>query len=1446
MVKKINFILVLLLLLVSVGAVSAADDANNTVGVDEAIDDISDSNEVLTLDVVDEVVSSTSNSYTINESSYSTYFNSKGDASSLVKNGDTINIDGQISNKNFTFKTPVNVIGSNSNNLTNCVFTFYSGASGSNISSLNIANTIKYHYGIFLNGASNCVIKACFVNNTGESSYAVCLGNNANYNNVVDNNFNEYGITYGHGTRSTTPVLLSGSNYNNISNNNISCWDANGIYLSSFSGGPLNGGASYFNVIYNNTIKYLVLPTSWSYGIQIMGGDNIINSNKVIGAYRGISTSGSRNQIINNWIINLTGADFNRPNEEIAGETAIVGSYYSKIINNTIINSKVLASASGISTLDNSIVENNSVQVIYLGTGINPMGSNIIVKNNTISTISGTGILINTHSFNITIDDNSITSQSGVGILIQKISSKRMPGNITIINNVVRAGNSNKIYAIDARDADMSTNNLIEDNYVPTGYGQIATPNGVFDGSKPSYKFKGKTYTISPSTFSDYVETNGFLSSNVTDGDILIFEGVFVNKLNIIVNKAVKIIGNDATFFNTTFKLYSDGVWIENLVIKNSKASKLNAWGVLVYQVFGAKILGCDIEVNDPNAAYAIYVVESTDVDVINNTLFSSGNYLTYTLLGYNVEDCKFINNTIKTNGTGNVYINTGMEACIDGDESCLDGNENCIDGNENCVDGNENCLDGDSFNGNHVVPAEVYRTYGILMLYSSNNIVSGNKINATSKLNKTVNTTESTNSIVGIDLYYNSHNNIFSDNEIYIKSNDNYLYGMGVLGFKSGDDAPEGQGASNNQFNNNTIVLDGTYFVEGFVLGPSSVDTTVDFNRVYAKSYNVNYGINLEKSQKSIINKNTFTLYSDVVFGIESFGSNRNVIDDNDFLINAKQAYGFAFSNSANNEVISNIIFANGTGEAIAFDFHDSIPEGNAGVYLHANSTNNTFLNNNITSSKNYAFIIDDNAINNTFDNNYLKSELGIGNGAINVSSNNTIKYNYVYLIEGKLAEINIKYLENGTFRFTTTNPDLNGALVKFYDFEYNELNSTILSEGIAEFKYHFSYYYPPGTYKVQAEVFKENYKVTKFEADCDIDYGDLNIKVSNSTGPIERNTQFNAILKNILGDGVEGITVKFYVDDEGYEAYIGKAITDSNGFASLNGVIPQIYGDYPTIIAKVEDPTDFNSISGTANLTAFWLTKTNIVLNNNVYPEGVLAILKDQYGNILPNKILSVKIGSSNYNLATNSKGEITMPIISKGNYVISVSFAGDEQYYDSKNSAKVNVLASLSGNSDATVYYGNTITYKVRVKGADGSFSAGKTVTIKVNGQTFKVVSDANGYATKSLKLKTGTYTITAEFNGDKVSNKLTFKPTLTAKNVVKKKAKKIKFSVKVVDKKGKAVKKKKVTFKIKGKKYTAKTNNKGVATVSIKNLKVGKFTITSSYGGCTIKNTIKIKK
>lgn len=1434
MFKKINFILVLLLLLVSVGAVSAAEDLNETVGSDGAVFDEISSEDALTSNDDGETYSSESSSYTVNASNYNTYFNSKGEATSSVKSGDTINIDGKFSNKNFTFKTPVNIIGAESNDMKNCVFTFYGEASGSNISSLKIVNNHDYYYGIFLNSASNCIIHDCFINNTGHSSYTICLGNGANNNNVTNNNLNAYGITYGHGTRSTSPIIISGSHNNYIANNVISCWDANGIYLSNYPGGPLKGGASNFNVIYNNSIKYNVLPTSWSYGIQIMGSNNIIKSNKVVGAYRGISISGSRNSVISNQIINLTGADYNHPNEEIAGESAIVGSYYTIIANNSIINSKVQMSGAGITALDHSIIENNYVQVTYRGNGINPLGSNITIKKNNISTISGSGILVNSHVFNLIFMSNIISSQSGIGILIQKLSSKRMPGNITIVDNTVYAGNS-KLYAIDARDADKSTVNLIEDNYVPKGYGDVATPLGVFDASKPSYKFDGKTHIINSSNFNDYIHENGALNSNISKGDILIFEGEFKNKLNIIVNNAVKIVGRNAIFYNTTFKVYDNGVWIENLVIRNNKSSKLNAWGILVYQVRGATILNCDIEVNDPNAAYAVYVVESSDVDVINNTLYSEGNYLTYTLLAYTVDDCKFINNTIKTYGTGNIYMNTGMDACVDGDESCLDGNENCLDGN-------------DTFNGNHVVPAEVYRTYGILMLFSSDNIVSGNNINASSKLNDIINVTQSTNSIIGIDLYYNSHNNLFSNNEIYIKSNDNYIYGMGVLGQKSTDDASEGQGASNNQFINNKINLEGTYFVEGFVIGRNSIDTLIISNTIYAKSDCVNYGVNLEMSQNSIINNNKFTLNSDIIYGIQIYNTTNNNISNNDLTGNAKKVYGIVLSNSVNNNICGNVILANSTDEQINFNNYDSIPAGNAGIFLKLNSSNNIIKNNNISSEKSFSIVLDEDAKDNIIQNNYLDSELGIGDDAVNTNENNIVEYNYKYLVTGKLHNIHIKYLENGTFEFETDDENLNGAKIDFIDDYFKIINSTTISNGSASFVYDFNGFkdHTPARYIFYSKVYQKNYKVTEFMCYVDISEGVLIVSLDNVTGAIARNAQFKVIVKNILSYGVFGINVEFYANDEGYEIYLGKAVTDKDGLAIFNGVIPQIYGDNPKVIAKINNPNHFQSTSVNSNLTAFWLTKTNIALNNKVQPGGVVAVLTDQNGNLLVNKDVVIKIGNNIYYKNTNSKGEITMPILSKGTYITSISFEGDEQYYDSKNTDKIIILPSLFENRDYSTYYGNIIVYKVRVKGLDGKYGVGNVVSIKVNGHTYKVNTDKNGYATKTLKLKVGSYTIASEFNGDKVINKITVKPTLTAKNIIKKKAKKIKFSVKVVNKNGKAVKNKKVTFKIKGKKYSAKTNKKGVATVSIKNLKVGKFTITSSYGGFTIKNTIKIKK
>ena len=73
----------------------------------------------------------------------------------------------------------------------------------------------------------------------------------------------------------------------------------------------------------------------------------------------------------------------------------------------------------------------------------------------------------------------------------------------------------------------------------------------------------------------------------------------------------------------------------------------------------------------------------------------------------------------------------------------------------------------------------------------------------------------------------------------------------------------------------------------------------------------------------------------------------------------------------------------------------------------------------------------------------------------------------------------------------------------------------------------------------------------------------------------------------------------------------------------------------------------------------------------------------------------------------------------------------------------------------------------------------------------------------------------------------------------------KAKTIKFTAKLVNYKGKILKYKYIKFKFKSKIYKRKTNAKGIATLRLRNLKRGKYTIYSTYGKLTIKNTIRIK-
>ncbi|WP_407414675.1 right-handed parallel beta-helix repeat-containing protein [Methanobrevibacter sp.] len=1465
MIKKINILMLLLLVLLSISAVSAVDDSNISIDSNNTVSD------VLTISDADDVLSE--NSHTVTQDTYGMYFDINGNLiKSTVNEGDTIYLDGSFSDLKFTIDKKLSIVGTSSNNMKNSMITVLNGASGSYIANLNIANTKAQTYGVFLNTASNCKVENCSISNSGQASYCICLANNANYNEVLNNDLTCYGVTYGHGTRSTPPLILSGSHYNYVANNHVEADDANGIYLSSYSGGPLNGGPSNFNTIFNNTVHYNVLPTSWSYGIQIMGGNNTIKSNKVIGAYRGVSTAGSGNIIIENTIINLTGADYNHLGVETGGEFAIVGSYDSIVVNNTVIGAKVISTGAGITAIDGSIVEDNWVNVTLKGRGIVAGGSDVIIKSNVVFTESGSGIYEKDEGSGLLIESNNITSNTGVGILIEKLSSKRMPSYVTIVNNIISTNNP---YAIDASGVQADTSVIDPDSNTIIGKGLINSPAGVIDTSKPTYTYKGVTHIITPENIREYINDNGGLTSKINDSDILSFEGSFNNEV-IYITKGVKITGNNPIFYNSTFKVTTGNVLIENLTIINNEAERVNAWGILVNQASGVRITNNNIAVNDPKAAYAIYVLESSDIDVFDNILTSQGDYLTFTLLSYACEDCVFSNNTIYTVGTGQVYkfspekcidgnelVINGRSYCLDGNELTIDGNTYCLDGNElvingisycldgnelvidgtrycidgnefvidgtrYCIDGNELTIDGTSYcfdgneltidgktycldgneltingksycldgneltidgktycldgnelvidgtrycvdgneycmDGGHIV-SEIYQTYGILLLYSSNNVISGNDVNVTSDLNSTYQVTganSSTNSIVGIDLYFNCHNNVFSQNTVNIKAYDNYLYGMGVLGYYTGHSAPEGQGATNNQYVENIINIEGSYFATGIIIGDESEGTILKDNIINAKA-SVTYGITLEMSQESIIDNNTVELESEVVYGIQGYQSNKNEITGNVFNANAKYVYGMVLSNGNYNEISYNTINANGRGGNLTIKNLDSLGYGNAGIYLHADSCNNTISGNEIRSSKGHAILMDEVAIENIISDNYLDSENGIGNNAINGSTINQMPDNYKYIVNATAGETSVVYMGIGEFRLAFDG-NVDGAIVELYDINDKFLNKTTVSNGVATIKYQLDESYIPAQYKFYAKFIKKDYKASIFEIKTKINKASILIDLNDAKGAQGTSVDIIAKVTDEFGNIKEGVIVQFNrITSAGRSAPIGTGVTNKEGIATISYAIQASLSEgVHNITAEVSGLDYYNDAVGNSNLT-----------------------------------VLTAAI-------------------------------------------------PSIVGAKDYSVYYGNTVNYKVRVMEGEKSVGAGREVKFTINGVTKTVKTDANGYATYAVKLGVGTYVITADYNGLKVSKKITFKPTLTAKNVVGKKSKTTSFNVKLVNMNGKILKNKKITFKIKNKKYTANTNSQGVAKLSIKISKVGKYTVASSYGGCTIKNTITIK-
>ena len=246
----------------------------------------------------------------------------------------------------------------------------------------------------------------------------------------------------------------------------------------------------------------------------------------------------------------------------------------------------------------------------------------------------------------------------------------------------------------------------------------------------------------------------------------------------------------------------------------------------------------------------------------------------------------------------------------------------------------------------------------------------------------------------------------------------------------------------------------------------------------------------------------------------------------------------------------------------------------------------------------------------------------------------------------------------------------------------------------------------------------------------------------------------------------------------------------------------------------------------------------------------------IEDIYGNPISGTV-ELKVNSAKYNVTvTDRKGSRSISGLAKGTYTVSASYGGDSSYEKSNASTSFSVIdkSKITASNLVMDYYDGSY-FKVTVYGRDGKkVGAGTVVSIKINGKTSKVKTNAKGIAQLKITNIPKKYTVTASCFGKTIKKTVTVKQILKSTKTVsvKKSAKKLVLKATLKTSKGKAIKSKQISFKFNGKTYKAKTNAKGIAQVTIKQsvikkLKAGKkYTVQITYVKDTIKTTVAVKK
>ena len=488
---------------------------------------------------------------------------------------------------------------------------------------------------------------------------------------------------------------------------------------------------------------------------------------------------------------------------------------------------------------------------------------------------------------------------------------------------------------------------------------------------------------------------------------------------------------------------------------------------------------------------------------------------------------------------------------------------------------------------------------------------------------------------------------------------------------------------------------------------------------------------------------------------------------------------------------------------------------------------------------------------VNATYHNNIIRGEADIIYGMELAGSNETVTENTIELdgnktmgIAGKSSTLNIanneikalgKNLGNTTL-WESFEPETVG--VKIIGGNATVYGNNIKSNGTSAVNVTTTNASVTYNYLISNESFGD--ASVYFDGNATVhdnlpDY-DAFLETDDVVMYYKNGTRFTANLVNFYGEPLANMTITFTINGVDYNR-----TTDENGTASMAINLPS--GEYEVITTfdpgYNKTPT-VNSNSLTVLTTVFGDDLVKVYRNESQY----YATFVDGQGNPLASGTeVKFNINGVWYNRKISENGTAKLNInLPQGEYIITAVNPENGEMHTNN----ITVLSSITDNADLVKYYKNDSQYVVTVLGSDGNpVGAGENVTFNINGVMYTRQTNASGQAKLNINLQPGNYTVTAEYNGCKVSNNIEVLPVLRADDLVKKYGVSDQFIAYLVDGQGKPFEGQTVNFNINGVFYDRVTDSDGRAILNIRlGAAMDTYIITSSYNGTNIANKITI--